>query len=85
MVNAMAVDLFLIEGERDAPLECRAWRKAQEEHAAVFHRAIRAIEEHGDDSPQARALDAEGKALAARVLELEATARAAWLWGSKNR
>lgn len=81
----MAVDLFLIEGERDVPLEYRAWRQAQEEHAAIFHRAIRAIEEHGDESQQARALNAEGEAMAARVIELETAARAAWLWGSKNK
>ncbi len=81
----MAVDLFLIEGERDAPVEFRAWRQAQAEHKAVFEKAMKAIEEHGDTSSEYLALDAQGVALAARIIELESTARAAWLWGSKNK
>ena len=59
----MAVDLFLIEGERDAPVEFRAWRQAQAEHKAVFEKAMKAIEEHGDTSSEYLALDAQGVAL----------------------
>ena len=80
----MAVDRFLIEGKREAPVEFRAWIQAKDEQIALHSRAARAMEQHGKTSSEYLAIDAEGVALVARIIELETTARAAWLWGSKK-